>query len=51
MPDVIDNQGVVVYSGRSDAECARWWRANGDDFDMLDTGEMMINLYEELELD
>lgn len=51
MPNVIDNQGVVVFTGKSDAECVRWWRDEGHvDDRMEDTGELMYAIADELRL-
>lgn len=51
MPKVIDNQGIVVYEGGSDAECVRWWRREGTATDYLDDGSPMSWLDDELSLD
>jgi hypothetical protein len=52
MPNVIDKQGIVVFSGRSDAECVRWWRREGHETDRLeDTNELMVYLDIDLGLD
>jgi len=52
MPNVVDITGLVVFTGKSDAECVRWWRDEGEETDRLeDTGELMQYLDDQLGLD
>lgn len=41
---ISNEAGETVFTGRSDAECARWWKENGRRGDTLDTGEEMAHV-------
>jgi hypothetical protein len=49
--NVIDSQERVVFRGKSDAECVRWWQREGQPGDRLDTGELMSDVEEILRLE
>lgn len=52
MPCVVDGNGAIVFRGRSDAECVRWWRNEGEPEDrMYETGELMSELADILRLE
>jgi hypothetical protein len=49
---VYDVNDRVVFEGKSDAECVRWWQREGCDGDVLgDTGELMSDVEAELGLE
>jgi hypothetical protein len=48
---VYDINDRLVFEGKSDAECVRWWQREGQPDDRLDTGELMSEVEEILRLE